>query len=105
MAKKIEPGVKCRVIGSARGPSGASVGKIVKVVDRADPPMHVMWGEMWDVEAIDGSMFQVQITSPDMQIKSIRESRNATCAADWLQPLDDDQMPPKVQEKERELIE
>lgn len=106
MAKKeIGPGVKCKVIGTAVGPTGSSMGKIVRVVDRADPPIHVVWGEMWDVEAIDGKPFKVKITSPDMQTSSFRESNNSTCAVDWLEPLDDDMLPPQVQEREQQLTE
>jgi len=105
MAKKVEPGVICRIIGSSVGPTGSSVGKIVKVRDRADPPDHVVWGDMWDVEAIDGSQFRVKITSPDMQSHTFRESNNATCADDWLEPLDDDQLKKFYEaEKERDLV-
>lgn len=104
MAKKeVGPGVKCRIIGTSIGPSGKSMGMIVKVVGRADPPNHVVWGPMWDVEAVDGRSFQVKITSPDMQDSHLRESKNSVCATDWLEPLDEDTLPPKVQEREKDL--
>ncbi len=102
MAKEIKPGVTCRVISSSRGPNGSSVGRLVKVVDQADPPIHIVWGEMWDCEALDGKGFDVKITSPDMQTSDFSKSNNATFAGDWLEPLEDE--PPKdetrVQEKE-----
>lgn len=107
MAKKeVGPNVLCRVIGSSVGPSGTTVGRIVKVVDKADPPEHVVWGPMWDAIPADGQPFKVKITSPDMQSHIFRDSNNATFASDWLEPLEDDTLPPKAEttEKERDLV-
>jgi hypothetical protein len=102
--REVGPNVKCRIIGSQRGPEGSSVGKIVNVVSRADPPTHIVWGPMWDVESLDGKPFKVIVTSPDMQTTTLQDGgMNAVCAEDWLEPLTDDPEPPKVAEKEREL--
>jgi hypothetical protein len=105
MAKEIKPGIKCRIVGSAMGPKGSSIGKIVKVVGLAEPPVHVVWGDMWEVEAVDGSVFKVKITSPDMQTSNLQDSKNAVCAGDWLEPLEDDPTPPAVKEREVELTD
>lgn len=107
MAKKeVGPGVTCRIIGSSVGPRGSSIGRIVRVIGLTDPPIHVLWGEMWEVEAIDGSMFEVKITSPDMATSHIQKSRGAVCATDWLDPLEDDPTPPKAEtiKHERDLV-
>jgi hypothetical protein len=106
MAKKeVAPGVKCRLISSALGPKGSSVGKIVRVVCRSDPPTHVVWGPYWDIVSVDGTPFKVKITSPDMQTSHIRESMNASAAQDWLEPIDDDEDLPKAKAEEHELVD
>jgi hypothetical protein len=105
MKKQVGPNVICRIIGSARGPKGSSVGKIVKVIGRSEHPEHVVWGPMWDVKKVDGTPFEVEVTSPDLQTKKIVQNAFAACAEDWLEPLDDDPEPPKVQEKEHELTD
>ena len=106
MAKReVGPGVTCRIVGSSRGPSGASIGKIVKVIGLAEPPVHVVWGDMWDVEAVDGSVFKVKITSPDMQTSNLQDSKYAVCATDWLEPVEEDTPPPAVKEREVELTD
>jgi hypothetical protein len=107
MAKKeVGPGVVCRIIGSSVGPKGSSIGKIVRVLGLTDPPIHALWGDMWDVEAIDGSMFEVKITSPDLTTTHIQQSRGCVCATDWLDPLDEDPTAPKADatERERDLV-
>lgn len=105
MRREPYPGAKCRVIGSQLGPKGSTVGRVVKVIDRADPPEHIAWGPMWDCVPLDGMPFKVVITSPDMQTTSTRDSSNATFAQDWLEVIEDDPEPPKVEEKQQELVE
>lgn len=105
MRKEPYPGAVCRVIGSQLGPKGSSIGRKVKVISEADPPIHVVWGQMWECEAMDGMPFKVVITSPDMQTTSTRESSNAVFAGDWLQVLEDDAPPAKVDEKDIALTE
>jgi hypothetical protein len=104
MKKDVFPGAKCRVISSQRGPAGSSVGRIVRAVSLHSYP-HVVWGDMWDCEPLDGKPFEVVITSPDLQTTTVRTANFATVAADWLEVLEDDPEPPKVVEKTEELTE
>lgn len=98
--KEIKPNMRCRIIGSINGPTGTSVGRICITVGIIPGVPHTLWGPMWLVESADGKPFAVKHEDG-------REYENLRCSAaeDWLEPLEDDPEPPKVETKEIELID
>jgi hypothetical protein len=99
MAKKeVYPGARCRIIGSANGPNGKSVGRIVTARYIQTGAPHTLWGEVWVVEDVDGVPFD---RTPNDGI--LPDMTQCHCPEDWLLVLDDDPESPKAQEREREL--
>lgn len=98
MAKKnVHPGARCRIISSASGPNGKSVGRIVTARYIQTGAPHTLWGEVWVVEDVDGVPFDRLPNDgllPDMT--------QCHCPEDWLEIIEDDPMPPKAEEVERE---
>lgn len=81
MAKKVEPGVICRVIGSALG-NGPSIGRIVQAQSKYAHE-HTVWGPIWRCTAADGK---------DLVTEHGGVGQNADFAEDWLEVLEDDEL-------------
>jgi hypothetical protein len=82
MAKRVYPGALCRIIGSANGPKGVSVGRKCKALYvYTDRPGHSLWGEIWKVESVDGKEFVSEHGGIGMFVD---------CAEDWLEVIEED---------------
>lgn len=98
MAKAIGPGVVCKIIGSANGPRGLSVGRKCVVLWPWQGEPHTVWGQIWRVSALPGD--------PDFMSEHGGIGRQVDCAEDWLEPLDDEPPIeiPRVVEKDLDLV-
>jgi hypothetical protein len=82
MAKRVYPGALCRIIGSANGPKGVSVGRTCRAKFLyTDRPPHSLWGEIWRVTSADGKEFVSEHGGIGMEVD---------CAEDWLEIIDED---------------
>lgn len=104
MPKDVYVNAKCRVISSVRGPEGTSVGRIVRAAALNEIP-HQVWGNMWDCEPLDGRPFDARVAAPDGSGEVIKPMATATFAEDWLEVIEDDELPPKAVTKEHELTQ
>lgn len=106
MFKPILPGMRCRVVDSSKGIQGTSVGRIVRVEQYADPVRHFWWGVMVDCSPDDGKGdFEAMINSPCSTKTDIKKMSNATFATVWLEPIEEDPLPPKEETRLKEIHE
>lgn len=110
--KPIQPNKLYRIISSAKGPSGSSVGRkcITVSIDPPERPPHTLWGKMWLVESADGKPFDFvreQTYDEDGTVYPSSVGRNMRCivAADWLEEEDEDPPEALMREKEKELTD
>lgn len=88
---EIKPGILCKVIGSALGPKGSSVGAIVRVVGQDGGPPHSLHGDIWRCELVKGTNLVTEYGGI---------GREADFAEDWLEPL-----PPTTAPLKKESLE
>ena len=106
MAKKpIQSGKTYKIIGSANGPKGLSVGrKCIAVHPRGGAP-HTLWGVCWIVETADGKPFEfireAMVGFPEIKGTSMV----IDVAEDWLEEEDPEPPQAETRIKERELTE
>lgn len=82
MAVKL--GKKHRIIGSAVGPKGDSVGRIVIPTHPiTDQPPHSLWGVMYVCRPTDNEPFTIK------QFGKLKIMDHCVCAEDWLEEIDD----------------
>jgi hypothetical protein len=97
MRDEVYKGAKCRVIGSANGPKGLTIGRIVTAMfPYTDRPPHTLHGQIWRIQAADGKgefMTEHGGIGPEVDV-----------AEDWLEVLRDDPEPPKAEEREKDLV-
>ena len=104
MAKKIEAGVVCRVIGGNSGPKSPNIGRIVVVLGaHPNPVPHTVWGQIWHCQAKDGKPFAILRDNAEEYGGGHAFSLTADLAEDWLEPLEDDMLPPMALEREKEI--
>lgn len=95
--KPVYPNAKCKIIGSANGPKGLSVGRICKALfPYTDRPPHSLWGQIWRIEAADGK--------GDFMTEHGGIGSQCDAAEDWLEVIEDDPAPPKAESKEKDLV-
>jgi hypothetical protein len=104
MAKKdVYPGARCRIIGSAVGPKGTSVGRVCIARGPAQSLYgypHSLWGQFWECESADGKPFDIKHDDGRVDRRMV-----AAFAEDWLEVIEDDEDLPKAKAKEHELVD
>lgn len=91
----INCGKRHEIIGSAVGPKGDSVGRIViPTHPLTDRPPHSLWGVMYVCRPTDNEPFTVQ------QEGKLKILDHCICAEDWLRELKDDDESTKNETKE-----
>jgi hypothetical protein len=107
--KPIQPNKLYKIISSAKGPSGSSVGRKCITVEMDPRPPHSLWGKMWLVESADGKPFDFihEETHGGDQTFQKSEGRRMRCivAEDWLSEEDEDPPEALMREKEKELTD
>ena len=92
MAKFVQVGKPCRVIGASDGPKSMNIGKIVMPMFCHDKE-HSLWGPIWHCRSIDGSNIATIHGSA---------SQEADFAEDWLEPIDEEDLK-KTEEEKKEI--
>ena len=109
MAKKeVGPGVKCKVVGGNMGPKSPNIGRIVVVLNQhTNPKPHTVWDVIWECAPADGKGgFLIKRDNAEEYGTGAPMATIAAFPTEWLEPLDDDTLPPKTEttEKERDLV-
>lgn len=106
MAKgPIQSGKTYKIIGSAKGPNGLSVGrKCIAVQQRGGVP-HTLWGICWIVETADGKPFEFVREAMEGFPEVNGTCMVIDCAEDWLEEEDDEPPSAETRVKEHELTE
>lgn len=106
MAKKpIQPGKTYKIIGSAKGPSGKSVGRKCIAIHQISGVPHTLWGICWKVETADGKPFEYIREAIEGFPEVVGTSMRIDCAEDWLEEEDDEPPKAEIRERVQELID
>jgi hypothetical protein len=101
--KPIQPNKIYRIIGSAVGPSGSSVGRKCITISQIPGVQHTLWGICWTVESADGLPFDSIREGiegfPEVKGRSMR----IACAEDWLEEEPEPEPDAEMREVEKEI--
>jgi hypothetical protein len=94
---RVYPGAHCRLIGSANGPKGPSVGRKCIAV-HLYPHEHSLHGPIWRVRSADGMEFVSEHGGVGMEVDA---------AEDWLEviPPEPPKAEPRIESKDLEKVE
>lgn len=104
--KQIAPKVKCRVIGGNSGPNSPNIGRIVVVLNaHPNPHPHSVWGQIWQCASTDGLPFMIKRDNSEEFGPGLPSQNIADFPEEFLEPLEDDALPPAQLQREKELTE